>query len=145
MFQETLNMSIRQTIDALKKQQERFADLLRLIDEGRWWNLDAVGRLDAEKIRVEVVRIANALNHIEQLANDIMQPRPAGVSNSRSHDRSAIVGPHGQSRQPLPEGLGPFSPGSVGLDSNSERDLGGSDERPRHSTADNALGGYGAG
>jgi hypothetical protein len=55
------------TVSALEAQHERLTNVIRHADEGRWWPSDALGRDDAEKVRLQAERIGIALDEIERV------------------------------------------------------------------------------
>ncbi|SEP09720.1 hypothetical protein SAMN02799625_04662 [Methylobacterium sp. UNC300MFChir4.1] len=69
-------MTSQDAIDALALQNQRFNDLIRLVDDGIWWSSDAAAKLDAAAIFAQVDHIRIALDEITRLANQMaIQPR----------------------------------------------------------------------
>lgn len=68
-------MIVSETIAGLNEQHGRLRGLIRVFDDGIWWNSDALARLDAARIQAQVVRIGQALDEIERLATEMGRPR----------------------------------------------------------------------
>ncbi|MCJ2136560.1 hypothetical protein MKK69_21325 [Methylobacterium sp. J-026] len=102
---------------ALAKQQDRLTELLRLIDNGRWWTGDEASLIDEDEVCLQADRIGSALDVVERLANEMAAEDGMGTgSQLASRPGHALPRPTGlaSGNEAVPEGLGPFSPGQVG-------------------------------
>ena len=63
-------------VEALNKQQDRLAGLLRLIDDGRWWTGDDACLIDEDEVCLQADRIGAALDVVERAATGFRRLQP---------------------------------------------------------------------
>lgn len=119
-------------VEALTRQRDRLTELLRLIDDGRWWTGDDACRLDEEEVRLQADRIGAALDVVERLANEMAAEDGTGVGSqvvAKPGDAAPAAIHPDAGRGAVPEGLGPFSPGPVGALHDVIHESGGYEQR----------------
>jgi hypothetical protein len=101
---------------ALTKQRDRLAELLRLIDDGRWWTGDDACLIDEDEVRLQAGRIGAALDVVERLASEMAAENGTGAGSQRApkaRQAAPFATHHASESLAIPEDLGPFSPGPV--------------------------------
>jgi hypothetical protein len=74
-------MTCPHAVEALTKQRDRLVEVLRLIDDGRWWTGDDACRIDEDEVCLQADRIGAALNVVERLANEMAAEDGSGVGS----------------------------------------------------------------
>jgi hypothetical protein len=88
-------MTCPRAVEALNKQQDRLAGLLRLIDDGRWWTGDDACLIEEDEVCLEADRIGAALDVVERLANKLASENGTGSgSHYARKDRHAVPVTH---------------------------------------------------
>lgn len=125
-------MTCHRAVEALTKQQERLAEMLRLIDDGRWWSGDDACRIDENEVYLQADRIGAALDVIQRLATEM------AVDNGTGTDPRLALNSSEDWPDPdvTPNVLGPFSPGSVGPVHDVIHESGGYERRAWGSSGD---------
>jgi hypothetical protein len=132
-------MTCPPAVEALTKQGDRLAELLRLIDNGRWWTGDGACLIDEDEVRLQAGRIEAALDVVERLTGEMAAENGTGTGSQLAWSAKSAVPaldhPASESRV-VPEGLGPFSPGQVGPLHDEIHESGGYEQRARgHSSS----------
>lgn len=125
-------MTCPRAVEALTHQRDRLTELLRLIDDGRWWTGDDACRMDEDEVCLQAGRIADSLNVVERLANEMAAEDGTGVGSQLASRAVLAVTPpfsFASENRPVPEGLGPFSPGQVGPLHDVIHEFGGYEQR----------------
>ena len=125
-------MTCPRAVEALTKQHDRLAVLLRLIDDGRWWTGDDACRIDEDEICLQADRIGAALDVVERLANEMAAEDGTGTGSQLAPKATHAVqtpGRHVSEDRAIPEDIGPFSPGPVVPHPNAIHESGGYEQR----------------
>ncbi|KQT56144.1 hypothetical protein ASG52_24425 [Methylobacterium sp. Leaf456] len=110
-------MPCPRAVEALTKQHDRLGELLRLIDNGRWWTGNDACRMDEAEVGLQADRIGAALDVVGRLAAEMAAENGTGTgSQLASKARDAVVVPnrHAPESVAILVDVGPFSPGRVG-------------------------------
>ncbi|NEU14962.1 hypothetical protein G3T14_23230 [Methylobacterium sp. BTF04] len=123
-------MTCPRAVEALTKQRDRLVEVLRLIDDGRWWTRDDACRIDEEEVCLQADRIGAALDVVERLANEMAAEDGTGAGSQLApKTRQAVPVHHASESLVVPEDLGPFSPGPVNPHPNEIHESGGYEQR----------------
>jgi hypothetical protein len=125
-------MTCPHAVEALTKQRDRLVEVLRLIDDGRWWTGDDACRIDEDEVCLQADRIGAALNVVERLANEMAAEDGSGVGSqvtTKAKDATPGHSHQASADRALPEGLGPHSPGKVGPVHDVIHEAGGYEQR----------------
>jgi hypothetical protein len=125
-------MTCPPAVEALTRQGDRLALLLRLIDNGRWWAGDDTCLIDEDEVCLQAERIRAALDVVERLTGEMAAENGTGPQLASSA-RSAVPTSKqlGSESCTVPEDLGPFSPGQVGPLHDEIHESGGYEQRAR--------------
>ncbi|MHC2103599.1 hypothetical protein [Methylobacterium sp. CM6246] len=119
-------------VEALTKQRDRLVEVLRLIDDGRWWTGDDACLIDEDEVCLQANRIGAALDVVERLAGEMAAEDGTGTGSQLAPKATrAVPTPvhHSSENRAVPEGLGPFSPGQVGPQHDEIHASGGYEQR----------------
>jgi hypothetical protein len=84
-------MTCHPAVQALNKQSDRLAGLLRLIDDGRWWTGDGACLIDEDEIRLQADRIGSALDVVERLAGRMAAEEGTGTGSQPALEGTGAV------------------------------------------------------
>jgi hypothetical protein len=127
-------MTCPRAVEALTKQRDRLVEVLRLIDDGRWWTGDDACRIDEDEVCLQADGIGAALDVVERLAGEMAAEDGTGTGSqlaSKATHAISTPGHHVHEGRAAPEGLGPFSPGQVGPLQDEIHPSGGYEQRAR--------------
>ncbi|MCJ2125622.1 hypothetical protein [Methylobacterium sp. J-077] len=119
-------------VEALTLQQRRLTELIRKMDNGRWWSEDQACRIDEHEVCQQADVIGKALDVAERLAAEMAAEDGTGTGSQLAPKvrQAAPVPVHHASESPaIPEDLGPFSPGPVDPHPDVIHEAGGYDQR----------------
>ncbi|MCJ2013582.1 hypothetical protein [Methylobacterium sp. J-076] len=69
------------SVEALTAQQGRLTELLRVIDDGRWWAGDAACRIDEDEVCRQAERIGAALDVVQRLTGEMAARGSSGTGS----------------------------------------------------------------
>jgi len=127
-------MTCPRAVEALTKQRDRLAELLRLIDNGRWWMGDHACLIEEDEVCVQAERIGAALDVVERLANEMAAEDGTGAGSQlapKARQAAPVAVHHGSESLAIPDDLGPFSPGPVNPHPTEIHESGGYEQRSR--------------
>jgi hypothetical protein len=123
-------MTCPRAVEALTKQRDRLVEVLRLIDDGRWWTRDDACRIDEDEVRLQAERIGAALDVVERLAGEMAAEDGTGAGSQLApRERHAIPVLQATEDLVIPDDLGPFSPGPVDPHPHDIHESGGYEQR----------------
>lgn len=125
-------MTCPRAVEALTKQRDRLVEMLRLIDDGRWWTGDDACRIDEGEVCQQADRIGAALDVVERLAGEMAAEDGTGTGSQLAPKAThAVPTPvhHASEDRAVPEDLGPFSPGPVVPHPDAIHESGGYEQR----------------
>ena len=107
-------MTCPRAVEALTKQHDRLGELLRLIDNGRWWTGDDACRIEEDEVCLQADRIKAALDVVERLAGEMAAEDGTGTGSQQAPKaRDGVPVLRASEDLVIPDDLGPFSPGPV--------------------------------
>jgi len=109
-------MTCPRAVEALTQQRDRLVEVLRLIDDGRWWTGDDACLIDEDEVCQQADRIGAALDVVERLAGEMAAEDGTGTGSQlarKATHASPTPVHHASEDRAVPQGLGPFSPGQV--------------------------------
>ena len=107
-------MTCPRAVEALTKQHDRLGELLRLIDNGRWWTGDDACRIEEDEVCLQADRIKAALDVVERLAGEMAAEDGTGTGSQQAPKaRDGVPVLRASKDLVIPDDLGPFSPGPV--------------------------------
>lgn len=121
-------MTCPRAVEALTKQHDRLAELLRLIDNGRWWTGGDACRIEEDDVCLQADRIGAALDVVERLAGEMAAEDGTG-SQHASKARHGVPVLRPAENLVIPDDLGPFSPGPVDPHPHENHESGGYEQR----------------
>jgi len=110
------DMVCPRAVEALTLQQRRLTELIRKMDNGRWWSEDHACRIDEDEVCQQADRIGKALDVAERLADEMAAEDGTGTGSQlapRVSQATPVAVHHSAESLPTPDDLGPFSPGPV--------------------------------
>ena len=99
-------------VEVLTLQQRRLTELIRKMDNGRWWSEDQACRIDENEVCQLADRIAKALDVAERLAVEDGTGTGSQLA-PRVRQGAPVPVHHASESLAIPQDLGPFSPGPV--------------------------------
>ncbi len=74
-------MTCPRAVEALTKQRDRLVEVLRLMDDGRWWTGDDACLIDEDEVCQQADRIGAALDVVERLAGEMAAEDGTGTGS----------------------------------------------------------------
>jgi hypothetical protein len=135
-------MTCPRAVEALTKQRDRLVEVLRLMDDGRWWTGDDACLIDEDEVCQQADRIGAALDVVERLAGEMAAEDGTGTgSQLAARVRHSVPVLRASEDLGIPEDLGPFSPGPVAPHRNEIHESGGYERRAKGLAGDVAKSG----
>ncbi|KQT50594.1 hypothetical protein ASG52_07245 [Methylobacterium sp. Leaf456] len=125
-------MTCPRAVETLTKQRDRLVEVLRLIDDGRWWTGDDACLIDEDEVCRQADRIKAALDVVERLANEMAAEDGTGAGSQLAPKaRHGVPVLRASEDLVIPDDLGPFSPGPVDPHPNEIHECGGYERRAK--------------